>query len=431
MRRCPSSSIWTQARRPNAPPVYHAQRSPQSAVARRVPARANLPLTGNVRGPDTHGQPRRRRAGLRPRPKSWSKANIGTQIQTHCCMEPHAIVADWRPDGLTVYMSTQFTAGVRQELAESIRLAAQPGSRRSSMRWAAASARSRNSAITAASPSSCRARRVRRCGSCSSATRSISTPATGRRLGSVYAIGALRDGTSDGDFACRSYGTAGVGLGAGVGNFAQALYICPNFSSRAERRVHQRRSRARRCADPATRRARSPWNRRSTSSPKRLGIDPLALRERIDPSPVRREERRIGAERIGWEQRHTPDADAGPIKRGLGMAQSLWGANVQTQRSLRGARPCATVRCRSCRACRISAPASARSWHRWSPKSSGLQPNAITVRIGDTDFPAGPPSLGQPARPPRLTPPARTAAWQIRQLLFRQAAPKLGVAPEN
>ena len=36
-----------------------------------------------------------------------------TQTQTHCCMEPHAIVADWRADGLTVWMSTQFTAGVR------------------------------------------------------------------------------------------------------------------------------------------------------------------------------------------------------------------------------------------------------------------------------------------------------------------------------
>ena len=32
------------------------------------------------------------------------------------------IVADWRADGLTVYMSTQFTAGVRHELAEAFGL---------------------------------------------------------------------------------------------------------------------------------------------------------------------------------------------------------------------------------------------------------------------------------------------------------------------
>ena len=43
-------------------------------------------------------------------------------MQTHCCLEPHAIVADWRADGLTVHMSTQFTAGVRHELAEAFGL---------------------------------------------------------------------------------------------------------------------------------------------------------------------------------------------------------------------------------------------------------------------------------------------------------------------
>ena len=66
---------------------------------------------------------------------------------------------------------------------------------------------------------------------------------------------------------------------------------------------------------------------------EKLGLDPLALRDRIDPSPVRREERRIGAERIGWQRRHQPGADPGPVKRGLGVAQSLWGANVQLNSS--------------------------------------------------------------------------------------------------
>ncbi len=37
-------------------------------------------------------------------------------------MEPHGLVADWRPDGLTVHMSTQFTTGVRRELAEAFDL---------------------------------------------------------------------------------------------------------------------------------------------------------------------------------------------------------------------------------------------------------------------------------------------------------------------
>ena len=35
---------------------------------------------------------------------------------------------------------------------------------------------------------------------------------------------------------------------------------------------------------------------------EKLGMDPLALRDRIDSNPVRREERRVGAQRIGWSR---------------------------------------------------------------------------------------------------------------------------------
>lgn len=62
---------------------------------------------------------------------------------------------------------------------------------------------------------------------------------------------------------------------------------------------------------------------------EKLGMDPITLRDMIDPSPARREERRIGAERIGWSRRHAPGTEPGPIKTGLGTAQSLWGANVR------------------------------------------------------------------------------------------------------
>jgi xanthine dehydrogenase YagR molybdenum-binding subunit len=161
----------------------------------------------------------------------------------------------------------------------------------------------------------------------------------------------------------------------------------------------------------------------------KIGIDPLALRERIDPSPVRREERRIGAERIGWEQRHKPDAGAGPIKRGIGMAQSLWGANVYTN---------AACEVRLQRDGSVLVLSSVQDLGtgigtilaQVVAEELGLQPNDITVHIGDTDFPAGPPSWGSQTTA-SLTPPTRSAAWQIRQMLFRQVAPRLGVAPEQ
>jgi xanthine dehydrogenase YagR molybdenum-binding subunit len=162
---------------------------------------------------------------------------------------------------------------------------------------------------------------------------------------------------------------------------------------------------------------------------ERLSIDPLELRDRIDLSPVRREERRIGAERIGWQRRHAPGADSGPIKRGLGVAQSLWGANVQTN--------CA-CEVRIMRDGSVEILSGVQDigtgigtvLAQVVAEVLGLHVDRITVRIGDTEFPAGPPSYGSRTTA-SITPAARTAASRVLQLLFREVALALNVAPED
>ena len=49
-----------------------------------------------------------------------------------------------------------------------------------------------------------------------------------------------------------------------------------------------------------------------------IGMDPLALRKKNDPHPVRSAQYDIGAKAIGWERRSKPSK--GPIKRGIGMS---------------------------------------------------------------------------------------------------------------
>ena len=83
-----------------------------------------------------------------------------------------------------------------------------------------------------------------------------------------------------------------------------------------------------RCARRDFRRASLRLNRRSMNSAHKLNFDPLEFREKIDISEARRAERKIGAEKFGWSNRKPPNADAGPIKRGVGMAQSSWGRNM-------------------------------------------------------------------------------------------------------
>ena len=60
----------------------------------------------------------------------------------------------------------------------------------------------------------------------------------------------------------------------------------------------------------------------------------------------------------------------------------------------------------------------------------GLRPGDIVVRIGDTDFPAGPPSYGSMTTA-SITPPARNASHQVLGKLFDAVASALGAAPEN
>ena len=153
---------------------------------------------------------------------------------------------------------------------------------------------------------------------------------------------------------------------------------------------------------------------------EKLGIDPLALRDRIDPSPVRREERRIGAERIGWERRHAPGADAGPVKRGLGVAQSLWGANVRTDAVLRSARDAATARSRSLSGVQDIGTGIGTVIAQTVAEVLGLEAATTSWCASATPtIPPGPPSYGSRTTA-SITPPARIAAWQLLQATVRR-----------
>jgi xanthine dehydrogenase YagR molybdenum-binding subunit len=412
-----------KARDPAAPLVHdHATAPPGHPSG--FPAAANLPLNGNVRGPSIA-----RRGDVT---KGFAEADVvveseySTSVQTHCCIEPHAIVADWRADGLTVYMSTQFTAGVRDEIAETFGL---PLNRvrvivdamgggfgsKSSLgnygRFAIALSRQAKAPV--------RLFLEREEEQMDAGNR----PGTWQRL----RIGAKRDGALTA-ISLVSYGTAGVTVGAGVGNNAEALYSCPNFEG-AQHDVFINAGPGCAMRGPGNTPGAFGLEQTLDELAEKLSIDPLALRDRIDPSPVRREERRIGAEKIDWSRRHAPGADAGPIKRGLGVAQSLWGANVQTN---------AACEVRVMRDGSVEVLSSVQDigtgittvLAQTVAEVLGLRPDQVTVRIGDTEFPPGGPSYGSRTTA-SVTPPARIAAWRVQQQLFREASLLLNAAPDD
>jgi len=422
-RSLPFVADLDAARASDAPAVYGPASAPKGHPS-GWPAPVNVPLIGNVRGPAVA-----MRGNVA---QGFEQADVvvegeyRTQVQTHCCLEPHAIVADWRPDGLTVHMSTQFTAGVRHELAEEFGLPlshvrvvvdAMGGGfgSKSSLgnfgRIAVMLSREAQAPVRIILDRE------------EEQTDAGNRPGTWQRL----RIGARRDGTLTA-ISQVSYGTAGVGLGANVGNIADALYLCPNFESK-QHDVFINAGAG--CAMRAPGNAPGAFGLEQAIDElaERLSIDPLVLRDRIDPSPVRREERRIGAERIGWARWHAPDADPGFVKRGLGVAQSLWGANVHTDSAceVRVTRD-GTVEVRS--SVQEIGTGIGTVIAQTVAEVFGLRPEEIVLRIGDTDFPAGSPSYGSRTTA-SLTPAARTASWHVLQTLFAEAARALNVGAQD
>lgn len=412
------------ARKPNAPLVYRPGEQVALSIG-EIAVATGLRLNGNIRGPDMFGSRGDVAHGF-AQAEVTVEGEYRTQVQTHCCMEPHAIVADWRPDGLTVWMSTQYTAGIRRELAQTfglklgqvrVKVAAMGGGFGSKSQLNAYGRHAVMLSRQAGAPVRLVFDRTEE------QLDSGNRPATWQRL----RIGARRDGTLTA-IALEEYGTAGVGVGAGVGNFAQGLYTCPNFAV-AQNDVFINAGRGCAMRGPGNTPGAFAMEQAIDELAERLGLDPLVLRDRIDGSAVRREERRRGARRIGWDRRRKPGSDTGVVKRGIGMAQSLWRANVWLN---------ASCEVRLLRDGSVQVQSSVQDLGtgigtvlaQVVAEELGLRPIDIRVLIGDTEFPAGPPSWGSQTTA-SITPPARTAAWRIKQALFRHVAPVLRVTPDQ
>ncbi|MDE2334272.1 MAG: xanthine dehydrogenase family protein molybdopterin-binding subunit [Rhodospirillales bacterium] len=412
-----------EARAPGAPAVHDAASAPAGHPS-GFPAAPGLPLEGNVRGPAVvrRGDPAAGLAGA----DVVVEGEYRTQVHTHACLEPHAIVADWRADGLTVYISTQFTAGVRQELATAFGL---PLSRVRVVVDGMGGGFGAKSQLGLYGRAAVQLSRAVGAPVYLAFDRTEEQVDAGNRPGTVQRLrlGAMRDGTLSA-LAIESFGTAGVTVGAGIGFFAERLYSCANFETR-QHDVFVNAGPGCAMRGPGNTPGAFAVEQAVDALAERLGIDPLVLRDRIDPSPVRREERRIGAERIGWSGRHRPGAETGPVKRGIGMAQSLWMSNVQTN-----------VACevRILRDGSVEALSSVQDigtgvgtvMAQVVAEVLGLRPQDITIRIGDTEFPPGGPSYGSRTTA-SITPPLRTAATRVLAQLAREAGRMLNAAPDE
>lgn len=343
-----------------------------------------------------------------------------TQVQTHSALETHGCVCEWNGDRLTAWASTQATFGVRRDLSQALRVPVENvtvitehmgggfGAKFGADFWDVFCARM--------------ARKLDRPVRCM-LDRSEEHRVAGNRPSSMQLcrFSVKRDGTLMGA-EVRNWGTAGIGSGAGVANPI----------------VYRFRAKRQESTDVKT---NAGWGRafRAPGHPQgvfamesmldeladAIGMDPLELRRRNDPNPVRLAQYEVGAKAIGWERRRKePGSDAGPRKRGLGMASARWGHT---------GRPGATVRCRIARDGSVLVVNGAQDIGTGTrtvlavlaAEELGLPPDRVAVRLGHTTDPEGPASGGS-VTASSLGPCARDAAREAKRRLLDAVASRLG-----
>ncbi len=413
------------ARKAGAPLVFEGETKTKSSAGDMPGARKPLPREGNVQGPRAF-EKGNIEEGFR-RADAVVEGTYVTQVQTHTALETHGLVAQWEGDELTVWASTQGISGVRDELARELGVPASKIRVHCQYMGGGFGAKfgARVEGIAAAK-----------------LAREASAPvklfldrkeeqlATGNRPASRQWIKA--GATKDGKLTALHlvvHGNGGTNGNTGTSAPLKNVYACDNVKTE-EFDVFTN-------AGPSTA-MRAPGHPQGAFALEatmdelaaKIGMDPLEFRMKNDPSAIRREEFRVGAEKIGWKDRDARRAAKDPaIRRGVGVGAAVWYNTGGT-----GYR--ASVA--------IHRDGSAEVEHGLQDLGTGsrtmvaivaaeelrLPLDRVSVRIGDTALPTGPESGGSTTTP-SSAPTIRAAAFKARARVADAVSNSWKVAPED
>ncbi len=118
----------------------------------------------------------------------------------------------------------------------------------------------------------------------------------------------------------------------------------------------------------------------------KLGLDPVEIRLKNDPHPIRRREYQLGVEKFGWKDRYRkPGSSPGPIKVGVGCAGAGWMSGGEGTQAEVQVNPDGTVEVRC--GTQDLGTGSRTVVAVVAAEMLGLDPAGITVRVGDTRLP--------------------------------------------
>jgi len=251
--------------------------------------------------------------------------------------------------------------------------------------------------------------------------------AVGNRPSSIQKIkiGAKKDGTLTA-FQMESYGTGGIGGGAGVPQ--PYIYHFPNFKVNHVD-VHINAGPGAPMRAPGHPQANFAMESIMDELADELGMDPLELRLKNDPNQTRQKEFRVGAEKFGWKKRKPSGSGKGIKVRGVGVGAGRWGGggNKKTQ-AIVSIYPDGSVEVKigtqdiGVGTRTIVAEVVA--------EELGIGVSDVTPLIGESDYPWAPNSGGS-TTVASITPAIKRAADKAKEQLISVVAGHFNVAPEK
>ncbi|MFH1568364.1 MAG: xanthine dehydrogenase family protein molybdopterin-binding subunit [Gemmatimonadota bacterium] len=351
------------------------------------------------------------------------EAEYRTQVQTHSPLETHGSVASWEGDELTIWDSTQAVHGVREGVAKALEMPLAKvrvicehmgggfGSKLQAGRYTVIAARL---AREAGAPVKLML------------TRQQEHLSVGNRPDSIQRLrlGARRDGAITA-FSALTWGSGGIGGGGGVAH--PWVYQYPAWS-RQHHDVYTNTGEARPFRAPGRPQTSFAVEQLLDEMAAELGLDPLEMRLRNDPSETRQQEWRLGAERIGWSRRGEAGAGKGPVKRGLGLgASSWWGAGRGTKAAI-DLLPDGTVEVKC--GTQDLGTGTRTIVAAVAAEELGLPIGAVDARIGDSRYPYSGGSGGSTTAA-SVAPAIKSTAEKARAELAAVVAPHLNARPED
>lgn len=343
------------------------------------------------------------------------EATYRTQVQTHCCLEPHIGLVDYRGDHAIAWGSTQGTFSFRDELTGVL------GLKNHEVQFHCEYVGGGfGSKFGAGAEGQLAGRMSRKYGRpCRvGLSRKEEQLDSGNRPGSVQfmKVGANKDGKLAG---ARVHIAGVVGpAGGGGGASNPARY---NFGpvARTSEDVHLNAGFPRAMRAPGHPQGMFAVELMMDELAAKLGMDPLEFRLKNDPHENRREMLKAGAELIGWERRTPNGSGKGPIKRGLGVAVADWGNGAGGATVTVEVYPDGTVMA-------LSGSQDIGMGFRTMlcdcvAHQMGVPREIVKVRVGSSDLPPGPASGGS-VTSRLVAPKALGAAEQAKQGVLKLVA---------